>query len=215
MKKNLNIMAIILVLFTSGLMGCQEEYFFDGGLSEGKLNMSTYDYLASNPRYFDTLVWVIDQYNLKDQINAENSTLFAPQDDAFSLFFDKLEVAGFLDPVPKSLEELPLAIKDTLGLLVKKYMVPEVIMREDIPVEGKVDAVNGNGEAVSVFYLSNPRGGIAGFGSKDVIYSAPVVIPNSNGELVEQERFTVMSTTDLESTNGAVHVIRVSFTFGF
>lgn len=215
MKKNLNMMAITLVLLTSCLMGCQEEYFFDGGVSEGKLNMTTYDFLASKPRYFDTLVWVIDEYNLKDQVNAENSTFFAPQNDAFSLFFDKLEVAGFLDPVPKSLEQLPLSIKDTLGLLVKKYMVPEVIMREDIPVKGKLETQNGNGEAVSIFYQTNPRGGIPGFGSKDVIYSAPVVIPNANGELVEQERFTVMSTTDLESTNGAVHVISVSFTFGF
>ena len=49
MKKNLNIIVVVLALLGSSLMGCQEEYYFDGGLSDGKLNMSTYDYLASKP----------------------------------------------------------------------------------------------------------------------------------------------------------------------
>lgn len=212
MKKNLNIIAFALVILAGSLMGCQEDYYFDGGLSDGKLNVTTYDFLLEKQRYFDTLLWVIDENNLKDQVNAENSTFFAPQNGAFKLFFDKLE----LDPVPKSLEELPASVKDTLGLLLKKYMISEEVMRKDIPVAGKLESVNANGEPVSVFFLSNPRGGIPGFGPKDVVYGATVKVPNINtGVPEEQERVSVMSTTDLESTNGVVHVVAVSFTFGF
>ena len=212
MKKNLNIIAIALVLLAGSLMSCQEDYYFDGGLSEGKLNVTTYDFLVEKQRYFDTLLWVIDENNLKDLVNAENSTFFAPQNGAFKLFIDKLE----LDPVPKSLDELPASVKDTLGLLLKKYMISEEVMRADIPEKGKIETTNANGEIVSVFFATSPRGGIPGFGPSSVVYSAPVLIPNINtGVPEEQERFSIMSTTDLESTNGVVHVVSVSYTFGF
>ena len=129
MKKNINILMLALLVFAGCLTGCEEEYYFDGGLSDGKLGMSTYDFIVSRPDAFDTLQWVIDQHDLKELVNSENSTFFLPQDGAFELFFKKLE----MDPVPKSLEELPVSVKDTLGLLVRKYMIADKVMRDDVP----------------------------------------------------------------------------------
>ena len=95
-------------------------------------------------------------------------------------------------------------------------MISEEVMRADIPENGKVETVNANGETVSIFFATSPRGGIPGFGPSSVVYSAPVLVPNINTEVLEeQQRVSVMSTTDLESTNGVVHVVSVSYTFGF
>ncbi len=212
MKQHRNILILALVALLGWTTSCQEDYYFDGGISSGELGVSTYDFLASRPKSFDTLLWVIDYHDLKGLVNQENSTFFAPQDDAFDQFFDKLE----MDPVPNSLEELPVAVKDTLGLLLRKYSIAQKVMREDVPTDSKLELSNANNEPVGVFFINNPRGGVPGYGPKILAYSAVVKVKSSiNDEIVEQERFAGISTSNLESTNGAVHVVENGHTFGF
>lgn len=55
----------------------KSDYLTDGGLSERKSQLSTYDYLKQHKYHlFDTLVMVIDHYNLKEEINSA-PTFFA------------------------------------------------------------------------------------------------------------------------------------------
>ncbi|MDN5213670.1 hypothetical protein QQ020_16480 [Fulvivirgaceae bacterium BMA12] len=212
MKKYIYLMIVPFLAGICCLSGCQDEYFFDGGTSDGALNTSTYDFLVSRPRPFDTLLWVVDRNNLKDQLNQANSTFFVPQDGSIKLFLGQLE----LDPFPKSLEDLPVSVVDTLGLLLKKYMITEKIMRADIPEVGNQEFTNANSELVNVFFQNNPRGGIPGFGPKILSYSVPVKVINPfTGIEEEQTRFGIISTSDLESTNGAVHVMAAGHIFGF
>lgn len=212
MKTNIYLMMASLLAGICCISGCQDEYFFDGGTSQGELGVSTYDFLVSKPRAFDTLLWVVDQNNLKDQLNQTNSTFFVPQDASIELFLSQLD----LDPVPKLLEDLPVSVVDTLGLLLKKYMIAEKIMREDIPEVGNQEFMNANSELVNVFFLNNPRGGIPGFGPKILSYSVPVRVTNPfTGIEEEQIRFGAISTSNLESTNGAVHVMASGHIFGF
>lgn len=211
MKNRIKILSLSLLVLTGCLVGCQEEYYFDGGLSSGEIGNSTYDYLLAAPKYFDTLTWVIQQQDMEDLVNASNNTFFVPQDNAFDLFLKKLE----LDPTPKSLDELPENVKDTLGFLLKKYLIMERIDSKDV-ADGKKDYVNENGETVSVFLINTPRGGVPGYGPKILAYTTPVVVENViTGEDIEVERTVTVSTSDLVSTNGSVHVIGVGQTFGF
>jgi len=64
-----------LAYFTS----CKKSnYLTDGGLSEAKTSLSTYDYLKQHKYHlFDTLIMAIDHYKLKDEVNSA-ATFFAP-----------------------------------------------------------------------------------------------------------------------------------------
>ena len=54
----------------------KDDYINDGGkILTGRVNMTTYDYLKSNPK-FDSLVKIIDKAGMKDQVNG-NITFFA------------------------------------------------------------------------------------------------------------------------------------------
>ncbi len=211
MKNKIKIFSLSLAILAGCLAGCQEEYYFDGGVSSGEIGASTYNYLEATPKYFDTLTWVIQQQNLEDLVNAPNNTFFVPQDNSFDLFLKRLE----MDPTPKSLDELPEAVKDTLGFLLKKYVIMERILAEDV-ADGKKEYINANDEQVSVFLISTPRGGVPGYGPKILAYTVPVVVENIiTGEDMEVERTVTISTSDLVSTNGSVHVVGVGQTFGF
>ncbi len=211
MKEKINILALALLTLCGILTGCQEEYYYDGGKSSGVLGVSTYDYLSATPKYFDTLVWVIDQQDMQDLVDAQNNTFFVPQDNAFELFLKNLA----LDPTPKSLDELPENVKDTLGFLLKKYLIMERVMAQDVE-DGRKEYQNVNDETVSVCLIRSPRGGVPGYGPSTLAYSVPVTIEDIvTGLPVNLERFTTVSTSDLESTNGEVHVVGSGHIFGF
>jgi len=68
MKKIIGICILFcIVIFAS----CKKnDYKNDGGLSNAYVDMTTYDYLASNPQ-FDSLVKIIDKTGLKDAVNGD------------------------------------------------------------------------------------------------------------------------------------------------
>jgi hypothetical protein len=52
-------------------------YLTDGGTSVARTPLSTYDYLKAHPyHYFDTVLLIIDHFNLKDSVN-KSGTFFA------------------------------------------------------------------------------------------------------------------------------------------
>lgn len=73
MKKYIGICIVFCIVI---LASCKkDEYKNDGGVSNAYVDMTTYDYLKSNPK-FDSLVKVIDRAGLKDAVNGD-VTLFA------------------------------------------------------------------------------------------------------------------------------------------
>ncbi|MES2775067.1 MAG: fasciclin domain-containing protein [Bacteroidota bacterium] len=75
----LMIIAAVVVAFTA----CKKDYITGGEVEDVNKysNTTTYDVLKENPLY-DTLVRMIDTAGLKDKINAQGITLFAPSDYA-------------------------------------------------------------------------------------------------------------------------------------
>jgi hypothetical protein len=61
------------------LNSCKKSsYLTDGGLSNAKSPLTTYEYLKQHKYHlFDTLIMVIDHYNLKNEVNG-TATFFAP-----------------------------------------------------------------------------------------------------------------------------------------
>ena len=77
--KNKILYIFIAALTIGALASCEKSsYLTDGGLSNPKSPLSTYDYLKQHPyKLFDTLIMVIDHYQMKDEVNAAQ-TFFAP-----------------------------------------------------------------------------------------------------------------------------------------
>jgi hypothetical protein len=86
MKKGMN----WLLLFVCSLLlivSCKKaDYLTDEGIHNPKTPLSTYDYLKAHPwKLFDTLIMVIDKYNLKEQVN-ESNTFFAATNYSINKF---------------------------------------------------------------------------------------------------------------------------------
>ncbi|PTS98019.1 hypothetical protein DBR11_16035 [Pedobacter sp. HMWF019] len=75
--KSIYVLACVLAL--TCFFSCKKSsYLTDGGLSDPKSYLSTYDYLKQHKYHlFDTLIMVIDHYNLKEEVNGA-ATFFAP-----------------------------------------------------------------------------------------------------------------------------------------
>ena len=74
----------LICLFLLSASSCKKSYLTDGGLAKAVTPLSNYDYLAGNTYHlFDTLLMVIDHYNLKDSVNMAG-TFFAPTDVSIS-----------------------------------------------------------------------------------------------------------------------------------
>lgn len=76
--KNKILYFIICILGMAYFTSCKKsEYLTDGGLSDPKTSLSKYDYLKQNKYHlFDTLIMVIDHYNMKEEVNSA-PTFFA------------------------------------------------------------------------------------------------------------------------------------------
>lgn len=196
MKKIITVFIFTLALLTS----CQDEYYFDGGLSDGELNMTTYDFLKSRPDQFEKLVLIIDKNELKDTINSANSTFFVPKDKSIERY---LEFATWDDIQFLKLSDEQFII---LGELLKSYIIPKKLPRSSIIAEGK-EYENILGETVEVSFQQNPYNGVPGYGPKYVLFSRYVITEVAEDELVTTKSTATVSTSDLVSTNGIVHVL--------
>lgn len=204
MKKIVSVFILAIALLT----GCQDEYYFDGGLSDGQLNMTTYDFLKSRPDQFEKLVWIIDQNGLKDSINTANSTFFVPKDKSIERF---LQIMEWDDVQFTKLSEKKVRV---LGNMVKTYIVPVKIPRSEIVAEGK-EYKNIVDETVEVSFQENPYNGVPNYGPKYVLYTIIRTIEVDDGTIFQQKSTATVSTSDLVSTNGIVHVLlETSHIFG-
>ena len=72
------------------VISCKKNDYLSGGsLHNAKVNMTTYDYLTSNSAgLFDTLLLLVDKAGLKDKINQQGVTFFAPTDYSISRYLD-------------------------------------------------------------------------------------------------------------------------------
>jgi hypothetical protein len=118
----MNQIKILATLFlgTCLMFSCKkDQYIKDTGLNENTTRLSTYDYLKSNNQ-FDTLVSIIDHFNLKDSVN-KSATFFACTDYAVKKFMQTINVS--------SLDELYASITSKF---LTQYMFAGKITTDDL-----------------------------------------------------------------------------------
>lgn len=126
---------VVLMAFSS----CQkDDYANDGGkILTGRVNMTTYDYLKSNPK-FDSLIKIIDKAGMKDQING-NITFFATTNYGVADYVsakkqEKITQVGD-ENIKFTIQDLNSAeLADSL----KIYMFPGKITRNQLNTEGRL-----------------------------------------------------------------------------
>lgn len=126
---------IILLLLTGMFISCNnDDYLTDGGKANPYVNMTTYDYLKSNP-LFDTLVMAIDIAGLKDEVNTAG-TFFAPTNFSLNEYIrDELELRRKLDAdAVYTFDSIPVTEFDS----IRMYLFAETITRDSLIKEGRV-----------------------------------------------------------------------------
>jgi hypothetical protein len=133
-NKNLYKIAGILIVVIMLMGSCKKDYITGGTINDvnAYINTSTYDVLKGAPN-FDTLITLIDSAGIKDKINAQGTTFFAPNNTAILTYLNTrtaaLQVANRtakfgLDSLIYYLKNNIKGTKDSMGLYLISKALP-------------------------------------------------------------------------------------------
>lgn len=108
----------IAMALMAGIASCKKDDYLSGGtINNPKVNMTTYDYLKNNSLHqFDSLLLIIDKAGVKDLVNQQGITFFAPTNAA---------VLAYLNLRTVQLQKVDPEAKYTLDTLFK-YDLPRM-----------------------------------------------------------------------------------------
>lgn len=197
--------------------GCKKDYFVDGGLSEAKYNGSIYEYLASKPYLFDTVIQVIDRSGLKEILQKDTVTFFCPTDEAIAdamkelntYRYRNIEDSVHLDDVSPKVWKRFLS----MYILRGKYTAnkfPRVDPDNIFSYPG-INYVMLNGYVLNIGLIYYDYGGAEAVGAR-VLNLTDITFNPSNYKL--DPRVEVM-TSDIQPVNGVLHVLKSQHILGF
>lgn len=204
----------LLFLMTISLFSCKKDYVTDGGRSKAEVNMTTFDFLKSDPQ-FSSLVRLIERAGLKDAVNG-SSTFFATTNygvDEYLLAMKNKRAIELNDEnIIYTLDSIPLWRLDSL----KTYIFDGKINREQMTLKGKYYPSN-FGPIGSVQFRINLN---RQFAYTDYVdYVEYVVFSKVYGTLDEDEpdpklipegmvdKAVYCQTSGIITTNGVLHVL--------
>lgn len=211
---------LVLMAATLFFSACKkDEYFVGGTLHNAKVNVSTYDFLKNNNRgLFDTLLLLVDKAGIKDQLNKQGITFFAPTDYSIRSYCELRSIRiQRIDPFKKWTVdsiikyELP-RFADSLQV----YMLAGQVSYSELTENGKLYNMQKAGSQAVVSYESTDEPSLGYNGNSSVyprvVYfnylfkplDGPIVapeIPSTTGAR------TLVQTSGVESTTGIVHVL--------
>ncbi|TCD10679.1 hypothetical protein EZ449_07245 [Pedobacter frigidisoli] len=214
------IFSAIIVMF-----GCKKgNGIIDGGLSNPKVNMTTYDFLKShNKKVFDTTLMVIDKAGMKDMINGD-VTFFVPNNYSINNFLNikRAELREIDENNNYTLDSLfkyftPKMLRDSLGI----YVFQGKISYPQLTENGKIyHPVVSAKENFLISYTKTPGFTVDGIittearlvyfvkvlGEVDIIVDGKTQDPSGDEALLD--RAAVCQTSGIETTNGIVHVLQ-------
>ncbi|MHA7941604.1 fasciclin domain-containing protein [Formosa sp. 3Alg 14/1] len=211
MKKYILLIFIVAV----GFVGCeQSDYLIDGGVHDPHVDMTTYEYLQTNP-VFDTLVLLIDRAGLQDEINGD-VTFFPPTDFSIKNYLDKKGQDTLAqDPfVEWSMEDIPV---ETLRDSLKMYIVPGKINRTDMVEDTQVyQTLLGNDVGVALIAVDDTYTNQVSTWPEYVYYTfIRGAGLDASGSIPSDEELDVIEraqTSGIQTNTGVIHVLENSHT---
>lgn len=211
----------LLIVFSSCRK--QTEYFIDGeGTHNPMVNMTTYDYLKTNP-LFDTLLILIDKTGLKDAVNAADATFFAPTDYCITNWMTTargriLNTYGQDSARKFGLDMLDYSkIKDSLS----QYIIPQKVQRENLLLTDKEfsTALTGDKKIVYLREVNEYVGSNSVSTKPRYLFIVKVYgtrdLPGATPPAAQTDIEARCQTSGILTTTGVLHVINNQHVFGF
>ncbi|SHF21688.1 hypothetical protein SAMN04488522_102470 [Pedobacter caeni] len=223
---------LLIVAFTMTLlvMACQKDAIIDGGLSNEKVDMTTYDFLKSHyTKRFDTTLMIIDKAGMKDLINSPG-TFFVPNNFTITNYLNaKREQARKKDErLNYTLDSLfkfftPKMLRDSMGI----YFFPQRIVRGDLNATGTAFQTSVPGEKLDVSLEVVNQYTVDGvitnrpeyiylnkiLGAKDILKDGAKVDPSGDVKLKDIKG--LCQTTGIITNTGVVHVLANNHIWSF
>jgi hypothetical protein len=221
------LLVICSVLLMITVSSCKkDDYYRDGGLAKAEFNGTILQYLQSNPK-FDTIAQIVKLAGLEDVFSKEQITFFAPTDEVIRRCIGQVFTKNpdINNGINKRLYDLN---KDTLKTLAdvrpevwKKYLLRYVFkgkfLLKDYPQldfdlrplypGGYYYTYTGDLANIGVVY--NSANNVKYTGYRQLTISSLPDPSNPN-----QFYSAAVASSDIQPTNGAVHVLAVYFGFG-
>jgi len=214
---------VIVLAITCFFTSCKkrDEYLIGGSIHNSKVNMSTYEYLKTNP-LFDTLVLIIDKANLRSFIDKPNSTFFAPTDYDIQNYLNQRndEVRNIDEELRYTIDTLFKYDLSSVADSMKMYLIGEKLPRTSLTASGKkFSSLLGNEVVVSLEKSTQyyPTSGqlpeyvyytfIRNGWDKDDTRNP---IPNDDRDIHE-----LIQTSGIETNTGVLHVLNNGHVFLF
>lgn len=232
MKKTGFINWTALCMIVLLISACKKDYISGGTPEDVNIykNTTTYDVLKTDPLY-DTLVQVIDAAGLKDKINEQGTTFFAPSD--YSIF-NYLNLRTMVVQVTKPYDKFPL---DSLVYYLKNninntrdsllmYLIKQPLSYDVLTNTGTKYATELSGDSVVVSYEYTKDDKL---GYNEVVSSVPQVVyftqlwypytvsPSSPaGDIPARIGVrTLVKTSGINTQNGIMNALENSHTLFF
>lgn len=222
--KNYIFLAVLLII---GLASCKKDNYFVGGdLHDPNVNLSTYDFLSNHDSgLFDTLLILVDAAGLKDEVNKEDITFFAPTDYSIRSYVEARTVAEQnIDPFRVWTVDSILKYEiDQVREDLRMYIVPKVIDYSDLKVNAKGEPMKTEAENYVTITYEETDDPDLGYNENSshfprIMYFNYVNVPSgtepdfsANLPLVR----TRVQTSGIISTTGRVNVLENGHTLFF
>ena len=211
---------MLFVVLTAALPGCKKNDYLSGGtINNPKVNMTTYDYLQSNSLHqFDSVLLIIDKAGLKELINQQGATFFAPTNAA---------VYAYLNVRTLAMQKVDPSAKYTLDTLfrydlarvadsMRMYVINQPLTYDKLTADGTKYATQLPGDTAVVAFVPTNS---AVLGYFNQISNVPQIvtyfqlwqpledpfqavnIPNNVGVA------NICQTSGIQTTNGTLHVL--------
>lgn len=145
------------VLFIVAMTSCKkDDYFIGGDLHDPNVNLSTYDFLSNHDRgLFDTLLLLVDEAGLKEEINRKDITFFAPTDYSIRSYIEgRTMKEQTIDPFKVwTIDSILMYEIEQVREDLRMYIVPKIIDYSDLKVNAKGEPIKTEaGNYVTVTY---------------------------------------------------------------
>lgn len=208
-------LALLIALGAIGMAACKKDYYEDSGLQRGVYDMSGYDWLKTNPMYFDSLVTIIRLAGLENVVKDSTITFFAPTDKAIKEAMDivhEWRYNEFKDTL--KLEEVPAEV---WRKYLSRYIFKEKYLLKDIPrlAPSLPDLFPGmnmeswEGYILNLGVLYSDYNGTKDVGPRTVVICD---IGSLDNPFYEVNR---VATSDLQPRNCVIHILNSDHSFGF
>ncbi|MDN5213673.1 fasciclin domain-containing protein [Fulvivirgaceae bacterium BMA12] len=194
---------LLLLVLTS--FACNDDYFVNGGDPDGTVDMNNYDFLLSNPDAFSELIKVIDKTGQQAVVNKEDITFFAVQNESILTFLGSQDI--------KSVED---ADEVQLTDLLQKYIFDGKQLRNDFSTGVGDDYLTVGSDDMNVKIVIADYKGVQNVGARNIVYTDNNLFDSLKAAKKDtRPAETLVTTGDIQTTNGVIHIIEPSHKFGF